>query len=430
MSPLLAPILAQLVTLGVADSSEVRYVHTDYSRWEAATIPRAGLNFAWQRSNLTIGYAPMFTLAPLESNDRQLTVFHYGTVTASYRFRRTAFYATQAMGYGELNFYTQAYAAPGTTPITVAPSSPVPGSTGTPAVPAANPGGLPPGTTGTGTQAPLRNVSQLPATNRVVEFVSLVSTVGVSQLVSSVLTVNGTLYYLYSSSLGDTADIYPPVQGPGATAAATYRVSPLDGLISTLTFQYTLATIPKGQIGAGTVGNYSTLLVLNETWAHRLDPRTTTTVGAGLSNSRNSLADGTVFYSIFPTFNAGITHVTPFARSAATFGGNAYAAPVVDPLLATVNPRFTLSAFAGWNEKRFSTVLNVASAVSIGSYANQGAFNSITGSLTANYQLADAVALNTGVRSSWQSFEGITTVPLGYAVFAGVSFGAVFPLNH
>jgi hypothetical protein len=422
MSPLLAPILAQLVTLGVGDSSELRYVRIDYSRVEAATSPRVGLNFGWQRTNLSLAYGPTLTVTPLDSSDRRLLAFHAGSLAASYRWRRTALYFSESVGYGQVNFAVQAFADPNTTPVTGAPNNPVPTMGGTtPPVPNPTPGGLPNGTPGTGTQTQPGTVNQLRAIGRVVDYGTSYTTAGFSQVVSPALLFGGSVFYLYAGAFGAGADVYPSVKGPGASATGTYRFTSHDGLATSLTTQY----------AQGSVGNNSVYLIANEAWSHVLDPRTTTLVGAGVSTFRNSLRDGTVSYSVFPTLNASINHVTPLKRSAVSFGANAVVSPVIDPVLATVNPRLSFAGFLGWSTKRFSTSATLGTAVSLGSYGKQaGTFNSINGSLGANYQLADAVSLNTGVRANWQSFQGFSNVPLGYAVFAGLSFAAVVPLSR
>src|SRR3954463_6199406 len=100
MLPLLAPILAQLVTLNLGDRTTARYVHSDVNHTEASTQPLVGLNFDWRRSALMLAYMPTITVIPLEKTPRDVLVFHYGSLLGNYRWRNTIVTLTESIGYG------------------------------------------------------------------------------------------------------------------------------------------------------------------------------------------------------------------------------------------------------------------------------------------------------------------------------------------
>ena len=135
MLSLLAPILAQLVTLSVGDRTEARYIAGDDTHFEGATRPLAGLAFGWKRAALTLVYAPSITVTPLERTPRDVLFFQTAALVGSYHWRRTTLSVTEAVGYGQLSFRVQAFADPGANPV------PVPATSGPVSVPAPVAGG-------------------------------------------------------------------------------------------------------------------------------------------------------------------------------------------------------------------------------------------------------------------------------------------------
>ena len=74
MHGLLAPLLAQLVTLAVADRLEGHYVlnkDEHYAQSTNATNPRGTLGFNWRRATLSFTYSPSFQLVPVWSSDAE-----------------------------------------------------------------------------------------------------------------------------------------------------------------------------------------------------------------------------------------------------------------------------------------------------------------------------------------------------------------------
>src|SRR6187455_2500683 len=108
MSPLFGPILAQAITLGIGDRTEVRYIASDDKYFEAATTPQVGLSVDWKHTTLSLGYNPSFTVKPLDSEPRNLLIFHNGSLSGSYRWQHSTLTLSETIGYGELNFVSQA----------------------------------------------------------------------------------------------------------------------------------------------------------------------------------------------------------------------------------------------------------------------------------------------------------------------------------
>jgi hypothetical protein len=427
MSPLFGPILAQLVTLGVSDRTEVRHVVTDESYSEVATNPRVALNFGWKHATLSLGYSPALTVTPLD-NDPTLIVYHSGTVAASNRWQRTTVTASESIGYGKVDFQDQAIAAPGTAPVTTVPvdMGMAPGNTGTGTMAQPGTGGTPTGTTGTGmatgtgTPATGAAANQFRATDTIERFSSSVSTVSVTQLVSAVLTVNGGVWYMVTGTPGSQTNVlYPTVKGPGARIAAAYTPTHYDAVTTSVSTQY----------AESSDGSDAWLMFANEAWAHQLDKGTVTTVGAGLSLTRNSEPIGLIYYSIYPNFVLGITHTSLIGRSTLTFGLTASSSPYLDPVSVVVDPRISAGAFIGFHQDRFSSSLTGGTAISLATQGNTGAFNALYGAFGMSYVLGSAVSIDSGVRASYQTFEGHTAIPLSLALYVGVTFGTLVHLN-
>jgi len=419
MSGLFGPILLQVVSLGVTDRTEVRVVHGQTQYSEAATYPYLGLNFRWKHTTLIVTYGPpSLTLSPLDAKKPTLLASQSAAIAASYRWQRTTLTVSQSGSYGDVNFQTQALAgAPpdlnaGASPNGTSNPTPSASGTGTPSSP--QPAQPPPGTT-----LPVAN--QYLARGEVVRYATLASSVRVTQLISPVLSVSSVVGYVASGSVGsNAANDYPVVKGMSADVSARYQLNHADNVTSSLGTQFAHAS----------TGDNGWFLAATESFGHLFDARTTGRVGGGVSLSRNSRSDGLVSYSIYPDFAAFISHTTPQKDGAFTYGAAVTAAPVLDPVRATVDPRLSSSLFAGWGYGRFTTSVAGGSAISLASRDDQGALNSLFVTLGANVRLVDAVSLNTGVRAFWQSFQGKTSVPATYAGFLGLTFGAFVPLNH
>ncbi|HYQ44923.1 MAG TPA: hypothetical protein VER11_23215 [Polyangiaceae bacterium] len=417
MSPLLGPILAQLVTLGVSDRSEARYIAAADSYAEVATYPRVGLDFGWKHTTLTLSYGPSITVSPIESEDPYVLVYHSGVVSMSQRWKRTTFTLTESGSYGRVNLRAQALGDP-TVAVPGAPvATPAPGTAPPPVTGGAQPG------TGGSAMPPATGNNALPslALNRPLTFVSSTTAFNITENISAIFSLSGGVSYFISGTTdADPTLAYPTVRGPGAQIAGTYRLTHDDGVTTSVFAQFANTSN----------GNRAWLITANETWAHRFSRYTSGNLGAGLSLTRNSQPNGYEFYSLYPNFVVGITSGSRLGHTVLSYGAGANSSPFIDPFRGLVDPRVSTNAFAGLSKDKFSSSLTAGTGLQLvaGSQSNRG-LNTITGAFTVSYRLGDAVSLDSGVRAAWQAFRGTTTYPISIAAFAGVSIALAVPLH-
>jgi len=422
MSPLLVPLLAQLIDLKVADRTEARYVKYDSARYEGTTNPKATVSVKARRLVSSLSYGPRFTLVPLDQEPRDLLVFHEAAAKLSYSLRRSTLAFTSAVGYGKINFRFYGIQGPtvgvapgnGTTPdgstgmpgtmqpgtSTAQPGTSTPGGTGAPI----------PGGTGTATTQPLvvdRNlpyytsVTALMLTHRPLKDVELGAQGGFTS--AGGLSSEARFYY-------------PSLRGLslGVSAADTYHLSKRDSFKSNSSFLQTWSSN----------GNTSGTLMATETWGHQFGKRTSTSLGAGLNITRFTQRDGLQGYSVFPNFQAALTHQVRLGRGTLALALMAFATPVLDPLRAIVDPRVGAGANVGYALGAFQATVtsNVAFSIAPAS-RNAGAVDSAQAQALLGYQLAKAVQLDGGLRYTRQAYQGITVVPNTWAAFVGVTLG-------
>ena len=451
MSPLLGPILAQLVTLSVSDRTEARYVISDQQYQQqnangakpaaaaAATTPRVLLNTTWRHASLVMGYGASITVAPLEREDRDVLLFHFATLGGSYRWSRTTITFAETLGYGEVNYQVQALADPRTAP-TLNPNTATPSGGTTPTPPAS---GSTTGTTGgTGTpQAQLGTNPNLPPVTGAVKLGTSVSSVNFTHLLSAVSSLAGGVFYTVSGAVGDDPyHSYPTIRGPGAFLTAGYRPNRNDNFSTTANTQFATSVASKSTApnanGAPVVttnlgGNRAWLLTANENWTHRFSKETSTRLGAGLSLIRNSQPDGLISYTISPNFVLGVTYTSLVGRkSTLTLGSNVTVAPYIDPVQARADPNLGANVFASFNQNRFSSTLTAGTQIALVPRDSTSTLNSMTSALTLAYALGVGLSLDGGMRAAWQSFSGSATIPPSVAAFAGFTVGAQIPLSR
>lgn len=416
MLPLLAPVFAQLITLGVHDRTEARYLRTDEQRYEASTDPGVELSFAWPRYEFSLGYGASLWLAPLEQKPRELSVNHHASVSTSYRFRHTVVSLSSGGSFGEVNFQAQALQTG--TPLDPdeapeAPGASDPTKPDQPAEPAqpTEPGAVQP-PLGDGAQ-PLQRRTE----DRTVRYATWSSTANVTHTLTRQVTLGAFVAYTMAGSLEQT-DLPDDEVTRGWTAGATATHSLV------LTARDGLSTSVSAQQGWSSNGNRATSVVGNESYHHDFSKRLSSFVGGGVSVSRISQADGLVAISIFPSFSSGLTYQRLLGRGALSMTLGAYSAPVLDPLRATVDPRLGSVASIGWARDRFSTALSGSAAISIAPEdADAGAFDSYQASYAVGYQVVNGLGLDAGVRVAHQQYQETTTVPLGYAAFVALNLG-------
>ncbi len=407
MFTILAPVLAQLVTVAVSDRTEGRVVVADDTHYEASTSPSIGLGFTEKRFHLQLAYSPSFTVTPLESKPRQLLVFHNVSMGASYGWRRTTLSVGQSLSFGEQNFRVAATSGSAARAGNGSQGGVPPGS----ATPPPSSGGVV--TPGTIVSTPAPNSSANPTLNldRTVTILNYSASAGVSHTLSPALSVSATAGYGLVTSASSSPDAYlPKVQGPSASASVSDRLSMADMVSSTLSLQYSFSSD----------GNHTLLSTLGTGWGHAFNVMTSSQLNVGLSGARASRRDGYVAYSIYPTFGAGLSHVRPLHPGTLSLSLNASAAPALDFETLIVDPRVGFGGSAGYSRDSFFAGVSLGSSYSI-SAERAGAFSGVSGSAGVGYRISGAVSVDSGVRVAWQAYEGRTALPWTYAAYLGLS---------
>jgi hypothetical protein len=424
MHALLAPVLAQLVTLGLADRLEGRYV-IGYGQKQFdginTTTPAGTVRFDLGRASIRLGYAPTLTIVPLFETPRELLLYHRGYLGAEYRWKRTTVSLGQAAGYGDRDFQLEALMPRQTT----AGTTPYPQGQQTAANPAGQtPNGTPAagGTGGTGaapggtTPGGVRPYQQ--DTGKI-NFADFRSFLALTHAVSRPLSLR--LLAGYTISGGTTAadrQLYPLTHGPDATLAARYTADARNALVTTLTGVYT-------KTENGNRGAYTTL---TEDYLHGFTRQTLGIVGAGVSFGRTEPPGGLPLYSIYPMLRVGVVHASRLAQGIFTVTLDVNTAPAMDLNTATVDPRIGTTASASWTRERFSLVATAASTISI-QREQSHTFDSILTSATARYDIGAGFATDLGTRTTFQRYNGQDTIPQTWVMFFAVSYTFLQPLN-
>jgi len=427
MSPLFAPILAQLVTLSVGDRTEARYLESDDKRFEASTDLGAVLAFRWRRADLSLSYGPSLLLTPLERQPRELLVFHNAAFGSTHRWHDTSVSLLSNLSFGDINFRVAALRAPGARQTAAGPGAggaePTTGEDGAePAQPSAGASAEP--AQGGGTTPDSAATPQVRTFNRSVRYFASTTTLSLSHELNRHLSLGSYVAYTIGGGMDAQAQAdYPVASGwqAGASGAHIYRLSVRDSFSTSLSAQQAWSSN----------GNVVTTLLGNEDWSHALGRRTSSTLGAGVSLSRFSQDNGLEAISVFPTFTAGLGHEELLARGNLSLGVVAYSAPALDPLRATIDPRVGVGSNIGWSRDRFSMNASGGAALSIADPANDaGAIDSLEGAFITAYRVSEGVLVDAGIRGAAQDFQDTATlIPPSWACFVGVSFGHEFQLK-
>jgi len=399
MSPLFAPVFAQLITIGVYDRTEARHVTLSDAHYEAQTTPGASLTLAWRHSDLALRYAVSLLVLPLESKSREWLPYHTVGLNASYRLRRTSFGFTNTTSFGALNFQTAtlngAQAA------------------ADPAAPEATPG----------EPASPETVPQVYVANRTVHRVVSITSFDAVHGLDRNTTLSGGVRYSLAAGSGADAEREPRVAGLAFTASLQH---------STKLSAHDSATLNIVALDNwSSSGNHATTTQATDTWQHALDRHTSTILGAGLSVLRLHQDSGLTAFTILPTLFTGLDYSSLAGRGRLTLQLRARSAPAPDPLRGTVDPRLTGLASVGWARDRFSSAMSGYGAASLAPRENNsGALDAYGASTTAGYRFTDWLSAEVGARLARQNFEGTTQLPLSYAVFVALSVGYDWKLNR
>jgi hypothetical protein len=423
MHALLAPVLAQLVTLALGDRIEAHYVADRTSRYFEAMntmVPGAALSLDWKRATVGVGYLPTLTFVPLIHTPREVYLYHRGLVTGQYRFRHTTIGISQLAGFGERNFQLEAL-APQQAPVAVQGTQ---GNQTGQQPPRNPPAGATTGSGTTGTNQPTQPTQPTQPNRPVrsdeaVPFGELRTAAFVDQVVSK--AVSFRLQGGYSVSGGTSHDaqhLYPLARGPDGAASVRYVVDTRNSFATTLT----------GQLLFSEVGTDSFVANATEDYTHLFTRRTTGTLGVGVSFTRSEPVCNLVLVSIYPTGRAGLSHTDRLARGTLTFSLTLSSSPVLDLTTGAVDPRVAGALTTSWGRDRFTSSASVSTTLSLDRGSLQ-AFNSVYSQFSIRYDVGAGFATDAGARAVWQTYGGDTSITPSIVLFVGLNWGLVKPLN-
>jgi hypothetical protein len=440
MHALLAPLLAQLVTLAVGDRVEGHYVlsQTKYFESSNTTTPGVALTLDWRRAELGFGYQPTFTVVPLEKTPRSVLLIHRAALDGRYRWRRTSLALSEAVSFGIRDLRREALAAnQGVPNQTAAPDqqkpAPPPEGSGTGvAMPPA--GGAGTGTAGTGAPAPNgapANGATNPAVQSLaakVRYGSFRSSASLDRIVSRPLSLRLTAGYTLAGGTDREAQrTLPLARGPDATASMHLA---LDG-------RNALTTSVTSQLIYSEDGGNAFVAALSQDYSHQFTRRTSSSVGAGVALTRSEPPPAPVtpgaaialpLYSVYPTARASIGHTERLAHGMLAVSLSATAAPVLDVITTTIDPRLGGNFSTAWSRNRFSIGATAATALSLAP-GSKTAFDSILTALTVRFNVGAGFEADGGVRGVWQKYGGVAVIQPSAVLFAGLGWGADVPLN-
>jgi hypothetical protein len=427
MFSLVGPILAQLTTVGVAARTEARVVVAEApanptvtasrsygAHYEAGVYPTIGATLTEKRLQLRAAYSPAFTVTPLESSSRELLVLHMITAGGSYGWRRTSLTIGNTVSFGEQNFRVLATSStPGASPTPPAGSATPPttgsGSAGTGA-PATGGSTVPGAPTTPGVGGP---ANAIPPVNRSLRFLNYSANLGVGHNLSQSITLGASAGYGYAGPRdAEWHVIYPTVQGPSLAFTARDQLSFADAINAGLSLQYAFSSSGSRTWNSnGTAG-----------WTHRFNTQTSSSLSGGAGIARNSLPNGTISYTIYPTFSAGLVHEKRLKPGFLTLGVSTTAAPALDFNSLVIDPRLSFAASAAYTRDSFFANASIGTAYSI-SDQTRGSFSGFGGGAGLGYRFSTYVAVDGGVRVAYQAYQGATSLPFTYAGYVGVSVG-------
>jgi hypothetical protein len=406
MAGLFAPVLAQALTLAVADRTETRVrVSGAESGWDAQTTPSATLALTTRRASWSLAYAPSFTALAIADPAFELLVFHNVSASALLRFDSTFVTLQQTAGYGERNFRLATVRA-------VAPDVDVPNETDTAADDAAPDGDA----DGEQAQAPPNQPTQAPpaqalAANDVVRFGSSHTAVGATHVLSRRSWLAESAGYSVSGGHDQRSQrVYPLQRGPTAGATFGYRPSRVDDLFSGVSAEHVVTDA---------VGD-ATVIVADERWAHRFSRAVRGELGAGLAFARSRVEGARADYDAAPVAAAAVTTVLQQRAGLLTATVNVLIAPAVDRTSGRVDERLQWNASLARRRNALTLIAATGGARSLyGSAVTE--LTSVNAALGAIVQFDEAVSWDSGVSLLWQSFARTESAPALWSAYTGLS---------
>jgi len=407
-----APLFAQALTLTVADSSELRArldpgatgVATvdsateedeEYEAYfDAMTQPSATLLVSTRRTSYALTYAPQFTwLAIGNEEEYSQSVFHTGTLSATWSGKRTTVNLGQSFSYGTTN-YRLAFTADPTTPGELPQEPDTQPDTPEPLAPDE------------------RLPGQEPTINEELTSGTSSTTLSVNHELSRTQTLSEFVNYSYSTGFGDDVDVYPKQRGGAVGAAFSQELGERDS-ISTAVGGSLFYTDPAATSTTG-LGLRSIFAALRQNWTREWTEDLEVTLGIGLIYARTDEGDRkteTLLLDILPVGSTTIDYTWGYGGAHYTATLSLGTAPYVDRFTGVVDPRVFWSASLERVKRRLTLTATVAGSES--SYSDDaGDLNadaavravrsqsSASASVLATYEAIDRLFLRAGVQAT------------------------------
>ena len=344
-------------SIALSDRTETRFrqpgdVPTGPSL-DVATAPEARLVLAQPRLGCTLTYAPRLTFWDFNDVGARPTWLNSGTAHLDWRTDRTRLSLDQDASYGAMSF-AGLILTPG-------------------------PDGAPP------------RVDVVPAP-QIIEFVSSSTILGSRITLQRWEVRSGVGYQLSGGADAAGRSVLPFQRGPLADAAATYSVSPVDHV----------ATTVSGTETSFSSGPEIALVEEDEGWRRRWSAVTETNLTLGISEARVQAAPSAgVSGETHPVAEAILEHKMATGEDGLTVHAGARLGPVVNRLLGIVDERIQGTLLSRWTHGSW-IVSALGSAQQSVSAGGPNATTLLTGELGASYTASAAVILDFGVRGLWQ----------------------------
>jgi hypothetical protein len=466
MPALMVPVLAQAIALNLGDRTEARVVRDKFATdLEAETRPYARLSMSWRRSSLGIGYAPVLTVAPLESStprerrlagrteDRHFELLHAADAQASFTFGSavTSFTLSQNVKFAQRNFRRElissgsATSSPDVTggggvPTAPDPTLPDPAAPD-PAAPAA--GGTGDGTGngagGAGTNANSNN--QLArASSTPVTWIGETTTLAFNKLLSARHGLNFSAAYGVEGGVNPRAQrLFPLLHGPSASASVASQLGPRDGLSTTVnaTYRFSRVVVTEQVTDPMTMTSSSVDRSLptrsasgtaTESLRHTFSPSVAALVGAGVGYSRNEQRGRPSTQEVLPTGTVALDYQTIFLKG--NFGAQVATnfSPVLDQATGESDWRYVSAVALAWRGKRLTLAASSQAQLSLTPSRTTGT-RSFATTAQATYDLLGGFNFDCGGRVAWQELAGNVLVYPTQVAFIGLSYGHQIPID-
>lgn len=396
------PLILAALTLTLSDTTnaQLRPRIEGGETVDLQTTGNAALTLTGKRSSFGLAYNPSVGVVDV-THDPQHTLFHGARATYSYSHNRLTLTLGVGGSIGRQSYLTVAGVAPAQDKPANPPATGAPGA-------AMMPGQAQNGTT-----------TGYLVRRQVVNAGSANAAFGMTYVLTRRWSIAGNLGFVIGGGLGDSEEVLPKYYGPSAGATATYQLTRLDTLATSLNTSYT--KVP-------TLGSRFVTSTLLETWGHRWSKRTATTLGVGVTHLRSRPnAEADYSDSILFAGNIGITHMRPLGENEtlSLFASTGLTTPY-NPVLGIVQQTLNEAAGVTWHKDR--TTLGATATASQSLPLDSPTATRFVGlGATAGYRLAEYVGLQLG--AAWfkqvlPAANAAADVPAQWLIFAGVALGA------